>query len=165
MLIILKWRGVNVFENDLEFAESSEEKIWLSLLKSDKTKDVIDVRSDKFFQELDIDFLQVTYKGNVNKIEVKCDRKADETGNMVYEVTSSGNPGCMKRTRADYVYYVLNESGKTYALLVEPLKIAVESMDFKKQFSLVKMGDNAEGYVIPLNWLVKRGVAKEVTNG
>lgn len=74
------------FEDDKRFAENGESKcLWL-LHNSDKTRNVMDVRHDAYFQELDIDFLQLDINHKVNKIEVKTDRKGHQTGNFVNDV-------------------------------------------------------------------------------
>ena len=85
-----------------------EHAVWNMFNKMPKVRSVVDVREDKMFQSLDIDFLVENIDRQFSTIEVKTDYKAHETGNIVYEVTTSGNIGCFEKTKAKYkAYFVL----------------------------------------------------------
>ena len=77
------------FHSDNEIGNKGENIIFNYLLNHSSTINLVDVSKDKWFQQFDIDFLQVTADGDINKIEVKTDRIADKTGNMVYEKYSN----------------------------------------------------------------------------
>ena len=143
------------FERDVIFAELGEEKAWWKMVNSPKTKSVLDVRKDGFFQEKDIDFLQQTVDGKVNKIEVKSDRQAHETRNIVYETVSNGNTGCLLRSNADYVYYYFTESNEVFLISMSALRWYVSHT----MLNTVRMGDGAEGYLINIDDLVESKVA------
>ena len=96
--------------------------------------DFIDVRTDKFYQDLDVDFIvpkkgytkefcaNVSDKREIKKyghlVEIKLDKVIHSryeckngvlshgTGNFVYEVISHNNPGCLARCYADLLIYV-----------------------------------------------------------
>ncbi len=96
--------------------------------------DFIDVRTDKFFQDLDVDFIipkkgytkesccNVNDKNEIKKyghlVEIKLDKVIHSrhkckngvishgTGNFVYELISHNNPGCLARCYADLLIYV-----------------------------------------------------------
>lgn len=146
------------FHSDLEFAELGEDKLWLYLLKAEGTRNVLDVRKDPWFQKIDIDFIRETNKGMFHKYEVKTDRQAHETGNFVFETKSNSNVGCLARSRADYVYYYLSETGAAYLVIMPELRKYISNNNFKEYV----MGDNARGYLIPIADLVRNNIAVEV---
>ena len=76
------------FHADNEIGNKGEDIIYNYLWKHKSALKIIDVTKDKWFQQFDIDFIQVTNDGINNKIEVKTDKIADRTGNMVYEIYS-----------------------------------------------------------------------------
>ena len=147
------------FENDLLYGEVGENKLIVYLFNDSKTKRVLDVRKDKYFQAADVDFLQELNDGSVNKIEVKSDRQAHKTGNIVYEVTSNGNAGCLKRSIADYVFYYVSESDEGYIISMRRLNALIAQ---NRALKVVKMGDNATGYLINIQEALNMGIAKRV---
>lgn len=146
---------MNKFQQDLKTGNIGEEII-LEFLKENKaTKSVLDVRNDKFFQDIDTDFIQETLQNEIYKIEVKTDTLAHKTGNLAYEHTSNkyGNTiGCFEKTRADYIFYYLTETKELYILHTESLRNYV--LLNKNRFREVDMGDNALGYLIKLEELI-----------
>lgn len=143
-----------MFEADLKFGETGEDVAWLRLLKSPTTKQVMDVRKDPYFQKIDVDFLQLTKDGVVNKVEVKTDRMAHKTGNFVFETKSNGNAGCLQRSEADYVLTVL-ATGETLTVVMDWLNVYISEHNLKE----IPMGDNARGYLIPIKDLVAHKIA------
>ena len=89
------------FDEDLIYGEYGERIAWISLLESARTRQVLDVRKDKYFQERDIDFLQLDVDNKVNKIEVKTDRQAHKTGNIVFEIQKVGKSLLSPSIRAE----------------------------------------------------------------
>ena len=139
------------FHSDSEIGNKGENAIFNYLLNHSSTINLIDVSKDKWFQQFDIDFLQVTNNG-INKIEVKTDRLADKTGNMVYEIWSDRRiyaKGCFEKTEADYIFYYLINSRTLYIFNTKELREWV--LKHTNNLKQINMGDNAFGYVIKLN--------------
>lgn len=143
------------FEEDKKFAELGEAKcLWL-LHNSRKTRGVLDVRYDAYFQALDIDFLQLDINDKVNKIEVKTDRQGHQTGNFVYETQSHTTDGCLNRSHADYIYYYLCESNEVWVVSMPRLRKWLE----KEQLREVVFTDGAKGYLIKFIDMEINGIA------
>lgn len=143
------------FKEDLIFGETGEHVAWIQLLESPKTRLVMDVRKDKYFQQKDIDFLQLDLNNNVNKVEVKTDRKAHETGNIAFETDSNGNVGCLERSEADYIYYYLEQTKEVIILKLRELKGYIKHTNPRE----ITMGDNAKGYLLNIQSLIDYQVA------
>lgn len=112
------------YMNDINVYGSGGEKLFLSL-ESDKIKakgyEIFDVTTDTNYQYVDIDFVvskipyidqlpiidDVLTSKEFEKIEVKVDTRALETGNLPYEFISHGSTGWSVLTKADYIYMVL----------------------------------------------------------
>lgn len=140
------------FRADNKFGELGENIIYNYLWKHKSTLKIVDVSKDKWFQQFDIDFLQVTNDGNINKIEVKTDRLADKTGNMVYEIYSDRRTyakGCFEKTQADYIFYYLINTNILYIFDTQELREWV--LEHQHNLKLMDMGDFALGYIISLN--------------
>ena len=140
------------FYSDIEVGNKGENIIYDYILNHPSTDMLVNVSKDWWFQQLDIDFVQVDGNGDVNKIEVKTDRLADKTGNMVYEVWSDRriySKGCFEKTQADYIFYYLINTKVLYIFKAQELRQWVQK--HKYNFQLINMGDFAMGYIIPLN--------------
>ena len=143
------------FWEDLSAGESGEHVAWVQLLESPKTKQVLDVRKDKYFQDKDIDFLQLDVNNNVNKIEVKTDRQAHETGNIAFEIRSKASEGCLAKSEADYIYYYIENTKEVIIIKLKELKGYIKHIDPKE----VSMGDHAKGYLLDIQSLLDYQVA------
>lgn len=143
------------FEKDLQFGEIGERVAWLELLESPKIKQVMDVRHDQFFQDRDIDFLTLKPNGDVDRWEVKTDRQAHQTGNIVFETKSNSNEGCLARSQAQWIWYHLEATGEDIIIDFAKLKGYV----LHKQPKEVPMGDNASGYLLNIQELIDYQVA------
>ena len=150
-----------MFSESLKEGESGEHVVWNLLQKQSNIRSVVDVRQDKTFQEQDIDFLVENINRQFTSIEVKTDFKAHETGNLVYELSSSNNIGCFERTQAKYIMYYIPASKVVHMIDVEELRTFV----YKNRPDEVKMGDNATGFLIPLQELIKRKIIKYTYKG
>lgn len=140
-----------MFNSDVKFGSNGEGIIYNYLLSHPSTVNVIDVTDDKWFQQFDIDFIHVT-DDEVNKIEVKTDRIADKTGNIVYEIFSDKRfhtKGCFEKTHADYIFYYLINTKILYIFNTQELRQWV--YEHRDKLRLANMGDYALGYIIPLN--------------
>ena len=146
------------FKEDLTEGEKGEELVLQLLTKSPQNKTVIDVRKDIYFQDLDIDFLAEKHSGVVIKYEVKTDRLAHKTGNLVYEETTSGNIGCLAKSHADYILYYLSQSNELYGFWLIDMRNYIK----ETQPELVEMGDNAEGYLLKIKDLTSKDIIRKV---
>jgi len=87
---------------------------------------IVNVTEDKNFQDKDIDYIIIlnpeynierilgenlftkysAHKDDWVSVEVKTDTRTNATRNLVYEVLSHDNPGCLARSVADFIFYV-----------------------------------------------------------
>ena len=139
------------FADDLKDGKKGEELVRYLLESSGKFASVWDCSDDQYFQSKDIDILAQTEDGHIAKYEVKTDRKAHETGNIVWEQKTSGNIGCFAKTESDYIMYYLVGDGRLYCFKTADMRKFVQD----RRQKLVKMGDNAEGYLLNIVELVK----------
>lgn len=152
-----------MFNSDIQVGHKGESIIYDYLINHPSTFNVINVSDDVWFQQFDIDFLQITTDYDVNKIEVKTDRMADRTGNMVYEVFSDRKnytKGCFEKTEADYIFYYLINTNILYIFNTYELRQWIE--EHKDKLRLANMGDYALGYIIPLNDLKKISIKERL---
>ena len=141
-----------MFNTDIQVGNKGENIIYDYLMNHPSTDNVMDVSKSWWFQQFDIDFIQIDKNGSVNKIEVKTDRMADKTGNMVYEIYSDRrtcSQGCFEKTQADYILYYLINTKVLYIFDTQELREWVHK--HKNELWQTCMGDFAIGYVIPLN--------------
>lgn len=151
---------MNKFQKDLNTGSIGEE-VALNLLKNDSnTLSVIDVREEKLFQKLDVDFIQELIGGGFRMIEVKTDTQAHYTKNLAYEHTSNkyyNTIGCFEKTKADYILYYLTETKEMYVIHTNSLRCYIHGN--KNRFREVNMGDNALGYLVKLEELTQNNIA------
>lgn len=145
-----------MFDKDLKDGETGEHIVWNILQKSKKVRSIIDVRQDKAFQAQDIDFLIENYERQFTPIEVKTDFKAHETGNIVYELSTSGHLGCFEKTKATYVYYYIPANKIIYMIDVVALRTYIHRIRPEEK----KMGDNATGFLISIKDLLDKNIIK-----
>ena len=146
------------FQKDLKTAEEGEKVAYSLLLKSPQNKAVLDVRKDPYFQELDIDFLAEKHSGIILKYEVKTDRQAHRTGNIVFEKTTSGNIGCLEKSHADYILYYLSETKIMYGFWLDDIRRYIK----EKNPKIINMGDAETGYLLSIFMLKNKNILKTV---
>lgn len=149
------------FSDSLKNGGYGEHAVWNMFNKMPKVRSVVDVREDKMFQSLDIDFLVENIDRQFSTIEVKTDYKAHETGNIVYEVTTSGNIGCFEKTKAKYIAYFVPKSETVYIISTRNFKNYVHNQEREPK----RMGDDATGYLFPIEELIKSKVILCVYKG
>lgn len=125
------------FTKDLEIGKNGEEETLKILNNLPKINTILDVRNDKLFQDLDIDFLIKDIKNNILKIEVKTDTQADYTNNLFYETISNikyNTIGCFKKTKSDIIFYYIVNGNKMYRLDTKNYKILLKiiNLNLKK---------------------------------
>jgi len=146
------------FTKDLEAGEVGEKVAFNLLIQSPQNRAVLDVRKDPYFQNLDIDFLAEKHSGIVIKYEVKTDRQAHKTGNIVFEKTTSGNIGCLEKSNADYILYYLSETKVMYGFWLTDIKNYIQIIHPK----IINMGDAATGYLLNISSLENKNLIKKV---
>jgi len=150
-----------MFSESLKEGESGEHVVWNILSKSTTVRSIVDVRQDKNFQEQDIDFLVENDKRQFTPIEVKTDFKAQDTGNIVYEVSTSGHIGCFEKTKAAYIYYYIPAKKVVYMIDVKAFRGYLQAARPEER----QMGDNATGFLIPIDDLIRTRVIKHTYEG
>lgn len=146
------------FEEDLEYGRIGENVARFILESSSKIRAIIDCSNDSYFQQRDIDYLAERKDGRILKCEVKTDRLAHRTGNIVWEKTTCGNIGCLEKTIADIIFYYLSENKKMYIFAPSPVRRYIA----KTQPEVIKMGDGATGYLLKINELLNKQLLREV---
>ena len=146
------------FEKDLLKGRLGEMVLQEHIRVGDEYIDIADVRDDFRYRECDIDFLVESRDKQWHRIEVKTDWQAHRTGNLVFETKTSGKIGCLEKTKADIIFYFVAESGTGYWIGAQLLKRYAHSGEFE----LVKMGDRAEGYLIPLANIVSKKIGRKI---
>ena len=139
------------FQQSLSDGAIGERVAWDEMIKNPKTRSVVDVRDDKFFRSIDVDFLWELLDRQFWWVEVKSDTMAHRTGNIVFELSTSGNVGCFQKTRARVIAYYIISAHKMIWIDVKEYKKFVESN--KDNLRLMDMGDNAKGYLVPIESL------------
>lgn len=145
-----------MFKECLRDGEIGEHVVWNILQKSKTVRSIVDVRMDKEFQAQDIDFLIENNERQFTPIEVKTDFKAQETGNIVYELSTSGHLGCFEKTKAKYIFYYIPSGNVVYMIDV----VAMRTYLHRVRPEARQMGDNATGFLLPIEDLKRARVIK-----
>ena len=149
------------FQDSLREGGYGEHAIWNLFIKQPWVRNVVDVRDDKDFQEKDIDFLIEDRNRQFTPVEVKTDFKAHETGNIVYEATTSNHIGCFEKTQAKYIMYFIPEKKEAHMIDVVALRTYLHEVRPEEK----KMGDNSTGFLLPIEDLKMRGVIRRTYEG
>lgn len=139
------------FEQDIERGKLGEEEVIDFLLSTGTFYKCEDVRENKLFQDLDVDYLLYQYNKPTCMIEVKTDYVAHRTGNIVFEHTSNKTAntiGCFRKTKADKLLYFISKTATLYILNMREFREYV--FENKSNFTEVNMGDDARGYLISI---------------
>jgi hypothetical protein len=142
------------FSKSLKEGGYGEHAVWNLFNKLPKVRSVVDVREDKAFQALDIDFLVENIERQFSTIEVKTDYKAHETGNIVYEVSTSGNVGCFEKTKAKFIAYFVPKSEEVFIISTKNFRNYLQ----KQPRQPINMGDNATGFLFTIEELKQNKV-------
>lgn len=153
---------------DAVLGEEATEKYLQDVYGKDNVQDV---RNFKAYQNADVDY--VAYDNEARKMmnyEVKTDFQANNTGNVAYELTSNGNPGCLGRSAADYVAYITfateqNPNTHFYMINLPEWRklISNSNKDSKWIFRWnAPMGEGAVGHLFRIEGLLSEGVARQV---
>ena len=151
-----------MFSESLQEGGYGEHAIWNLYVNMKGVRSVVDVRKDREFQEKDIDFLVEDINRQFTSIEVKTDFKAHETGNLVYELSTSNNVGCFDKTQAKYIVYFIPKAKEAHVISVKALRDYVYNKAHPEE---KKMGDNATGFLLPIAELKKHGVIEKTFEG
>lgn len=185
-------RGSN-FEYDAKYYGKIGEDDLVSLLQpSDKTVEIINVGNNENFFDYDIDIIQMTLPGytidnvldllrmnSIQKIpfahtyEVKTDTVSISSRNVVYEILSHDNPGCLAKSKAEFIYYVFldreDNIAERYILnLKEWRRWLREHSDdcnkstFLRTFNFNRTNDKCFNFLCNIEKLVEDNVAKKI---
>lgn len=148
---------MNTFNTDVLRGKIGELVVYDYLINNENIKEVFDCRKDKnHFQNEDVDFLIKTINGNIYKIEVKTDYRADKTQNIFYETKTSDNIGCFAKTKSDYVLYYLPNSSEILYIDVKKIR---EFVDENSDLICIKNNNNdSTGLLIPINTLLDKKI-------
>lgn len=130
--------------------------------------EVVDKRSDKRYQQMDIDYLLVKDGdvGNAVKLEIKTDTYT--SGNIFFEVVSSKkSTGCIYKSKADFLLYFFAATGTAYIFAMDKLANWLRSQESTEEFAgyrkevvnACRGGVNtftSIGYAIPLDRLPEK---------
>ena len=97
---------IHNFKESLVIGELGEVKILDYLQRSAAVENIIDVRDNKMYRDIDVDLLVQMATGMELKLEIKTDTY--RSGNMYYETVSAeetGSIGGFEKTQADYMFY------------------------------------------------------------
>ena len=150
-----------MFAESLKHGESGEHAVWNLLNKQKSVRSVVDVREDKNYQEQDIDFLVENFNRQFTPVEVKTDFKAHETGNIVYELSTSGNIGCFEKTKAKYIMYYIPGEKTVYMIDVVEMRTYLQ----KRRPEEKEMGDKSTGFLLSVDELKRNKVIKATYEG
>lgn len=150
-----------MFSESLKTGEYGEHAIWNLFNKQPSVRNIVDVRKDKNFQEQDIDFLIEDMSRQFTPIEVKTDYKAHQSGNIAYELTTSGHIGCFEKTKAKYIMYYI--PGNETAHLIDVIEL--RTYIHEKRPVEISMGDHARGFLLSIDELKRNRVIKRTYEG
>ena len=114
-------------------------------------RQVIDLSLDKRHQEKDIDIMIENLSHQFVTAEIKTDLQAHQTGNLAYEVSTSGNIGCLEKTEADWIIFYVPENNTAYVLITERLRDYVNQ--HRDSWKEIPMGDYSLGYLLSISEL------------
>lgn len=181
------------FKHDAEhFGKIGEEDLKSVLLSSNKTVELIDTSSREDFYDYDIDIVQMTEGGHtldevlailrqnsIHKIpfahtyEAKADTVSVSSRNIIYEVLSHDNPGCLAKSKAEFIYYAfLDKNDNVVERYLIDLKkwrqwIREHCKDCNRSKYLIlnnfdRTHDGVMNFLCNIDKMVEDGVAKDV---
>lgn len=113
------------FNEDLKKAEISEMKFY-EKAKTYSKYTVEDVRNDKAYQEIDVDFVMTRKStGERINIEIKSDDGIAKYGNILLEEISNryiNSNGWWRKTKADWLLFYMPQKGYYYKIKVKDIK-------------------------------------------
>jgi hypothetical protein len=145
------------FKRDLEFGQTFEKKL-VDILPNTGA-----ILTTGCFKEYDLRLYQ---DGKEVRYEVKADRRAINTGNMVIEYEYNGTPSGIATTTADfYAYFVVRpfDLYDLYIIPVQALKTLIEQRQYKR---MVRGGDGGMSrmHIIGLSLVEKYKYVKPDTD-
>lgn len=126
-----------------------------------------DVRSDKYYQEKDIDFIiENAQEAQVRTIEVKTETTIGNNITVVcWKDIHKQKKGWIQVTEADYIFLYKQQLNKAFLIKTNVLKKYVESLQLKDlELLYAKSPRQAWGYVISLKDLEKNNAILKVIN-
>ena len=184
----IKLREKTDFNTDVyAYGPIGEKALIDRIIKSGKT--VFDVSDIPAYRQYDIDLIQ-TSREEVQKgeyliclqndipleklgaisYEVKTDTYGIKSRNIVWEMISNSNPGCLARSAADYLYYVFldkeNNIAEEYLMKMTTVRrwlmahfAEINNSEYLKSKSMRRGADNTGILLINIDHLVENKIA------
>lgn len=152
---------IHEFKKSLVLGEEGEKIVMTHIKNNANTKNIIDVRGDKKYQNMDVDVLINHINDNVYLGEIKTD--SYKSGNIFYETISAqevNSEGCMDKTEADFLFYYFINMNKLYTINMKLYREWFDSLNdyfdeqgYRKSLSNKRYNGGTYstiGYAIPL---------------
>lgn len=171
---------IHDMESSLKIGEVGEDIIYDYLKKINTVNYIDDVRDNFGYRNIDIDFIVKMNRIDEYSIEVKTDNYISP--NIFFETYScveTDSIGCMRKTKAEYIFYYFLKSKELYILKTKELNkwfdLNVDKFE-EKSFRNKRYNPNpkekedeyytSKGYVIPKKYLESnfKGYKKYILN-
>lgn len=156
---------IHQMAQSMKVGKKGEDIIYDILTKKPYVTEVVDLRDDKSAREDDVDFIAKFCDGSQHGVEVKTDTQ-HYTGNMFIEELSSneyGTPGCMMKTKAEFVIYYYIGIGLAYIINIAKFRAWYEAnkMRFVQKNNIKNLHGNritnSTGRLVPRSLLESEG--------
>ncbi|MEI4282541.1 hypothetical protein [Tetragenococcus halophilus] len=156
---------IHNFKDSKKLGDKGEAIVYQFMLNHPKIESVMDVRDDRNYQKIDVDYQVRMANGTELGVEVKTD--SYKSGNIFYETVSAeevASRGCLDKTQADYLFYYFINLDRLYILnmsayrnFVQYYQSYFDTQGFRKELKNYR-ANNADtytsiGYAIPLSFL------------
>lgn len=129
---------IHSFGQSMKVGKVGEKVISKYLMENKNIKELLDVRSDRAYQKIDVDYIAKMADGKEYQIEIKTD--SYDSGNIYYETLSSeetGSAGCFEKTEADFLFYYFMQTDKLYIFSMN---------EYREWFNLMRLEFDQKGY-------------------
>lgn len=156
---------IHQMAQSMKVGKKGEDIIYDILTKKPYVTEVVDLRDDKSAREDDVDFIVKFCDGSRHGIEVKTDTQ-HHTGNIFIEELSCneyGTPGCMMKTKAEFVIYFYISIGLAYIINIAKFRAWYEAnkMRFVQKNDIKNLHGNritnSTGRLVPRSLLESEG--------
>ena len=153
-----------MYYDDLKTGNYGRETVKKYLESLDITSYVKDVSDDENLNNYGIDLIWIKMdKKTAETVMVRTDRKADNTKNFIYEEVENKKkktPGKFRRMKVSEILYFCSGNRALYEISPSKLDKYVHSED--SGLELKNMGDHGQGYILKIDDLVDKKIAKVI---
>jgi hypothetical protein len=163
------------FKKSIIIGSQGEDKVISYVTKDDMVFSFKDLRDDKAYQAIDIDFL-IVYKAQKGVeevfVDVKTDMQMSRTNNFFIETVSNVErltKGWLYKSEADYIWYLDYHNNILYEFNLNKLREYVDNNTFREVSLKNLVGDSSyttKGMLLPvssINDLIISGIITDVT--